>query len=164
MKVWSAVAIFLVVLSLALVVLIGDEETVDGVQDGLIAFKKGDYTVAVRLLRPYSASGNPKAMRLMGMAYALGLGVDPDSEEAKRLLKSGSTDPAAEYYAIAKEFADGQMVEKSERSALVWYLEAANSGSETAAIFLSDVYRSGKMGEPIDEVKAEYWQNQAIAQ
>ena len=58
-------------------------------EDGLEAYKKGDFDTAVRLLRPLAEQGNPQAEEKLGRLYQRGKGVPksgkPSLVQVKRL-------------------------------------------------------------------------------
>ena len=51
-------------------------------EDGVAAYKRGDYATALRLLRPLAAQGNAAAQYLLGLMYGRGDGVPQDDAEA----------------------------------------------------------------------------------
>ncbi len=58
-------------------------------QNGLDLFWSGNYTTALKLLKPLAQQGNPEAQCVVANIYHLGLGVDKNGAEAvKWYLKS----------------------------------------------------------------------------
>ncbi|MDI1266740.1 MAG: hypothetical protein PS018_26105 [bacterium] len=44
-------------------------------EDGMVAYNRGDYLPAMRLIRPLAEQGNPKAQNQIGVMYRKGEGV-----------------------------------------------------------------------------------------
>jgi TPR repeat protein len=51
-------------------------------EDGMVAFNRGDYVPAIKLLRPLAEAGNAKAQGILGVMYRKGEGVTPSSARA----------------------------------------------------------------------------------
>jgi TPR repeat protein len=43
-------------------------------EDGMVAYNRGDYLPAIRLIRPLAEAGNPKAQNQIGLMYRKGEG------------------------------------------------------------------------------------------
>ena len=54
----------------------------DQLEDGLAAYKHGDYAIALKLLRPLAKQGNARAQYHLGYMYDQGQGVLQDHKEA----------------------------------------------------------------------------------
>src|SRR6516164_1217929 len=73
-----AIAAILLIASFAAPVLAGPFE------DGIAAYGNGDYTTALRLLRPFAEQGLAKAQIVVGVMYARGQGVAQNYGEAMK--------------------------------------------------------------------------------
>lgn len=51
-------------------------------EDGMAAYNRGDYVLAIRLFRPLAEAGNPKAQSVIGAMYRKGQGVAKSSSRA----------------------------------------------------------------------------------
>jgi uncharacterized protein len=109
------------------------------IDNGVVAFKRGDYKTAVDILTPYASRGNKTAQLNVGLAYAMGLGVDRDREKAQVLLRSALGDRAASTYTwVAHSFEVGEGVAKNTDEAASWYRAAAAEGSADAKSWVAD--------------------------
>ena len=60
----------------------GDIVRAEPLEDGIAAFRIGDYATALRILRPLAEQGNAAAQVNLGSMYAHGQGVTLDYREA----------------------------------------------------------------------------------
>ena len=56
----------------------------EGLEEGLAAFRDGNYAKAKLLLQPIAEQGDAEAQCVLGNLYQLGLGVENDNEQAIR--------------------------------------------------------------------------------
>lgn len=103
----------------------------------------GDYTAAYEALWPAARSGNAEAEELIGVLYALGLGVERDDERAFEwyLRASMKGHPGAQsgvgwYYEIGRGMPAPDLVR-----AYMWYTLSAIGGDPDAAISLEEVVK-----------------------
>jgi TonB family protein len=84
----------------------------DQLEDGLAAYRDGDYAIALKLLRPLAKQGNAKAQHSLGVMYANGQGVAKDDKEALKwyqlAVKQENTE-LAEARAYLKQEAEPQV-------------------------------------------------------
>jgi TPR repeat protein len=66
-------------------------------EDGVAAYKRGDYANALRLIRPLAEQGNAVGQLILGAMYTEGQGVKQDYVEAIKWFRLG----AAQGLAIA---------------------------------------------------------------
>jgi TPR repeat protein len=112
-------------------------------ESGVVAFKKGDYSEAVKLLSPLAEKGNATAQLLLGIAYAHGHGVTKNKVRAQELLIASGKETAAEnFFQVAQRFARGEQVAKDEQEALVWYQLAAERGHQQSQQILKQLAQS----------------------
>jgi TPR repeat protein len=133
----------------AFVLLKNDRRALD---DAVVTFKNGDFAEAVALLSPLAEAGEPRAQKLLGIAYAYGHGVEPDSALAQQLLRSVlGADVAGSYFHIARSF-DARPYEKrdpvvpDDQQALAWYIAAAEQGHKEAQALVAQAYKDGGYG------------------
>ena len=108
------------------------------IESGVVAFKRGDYKKAVDVLTPYANDGDKTAQLNLGLAYAMGLGVERDRDKARALLRSALGDRTAPTYAwVARSFEVGDGVAKNSDEATSWYRAAAEEGSADAKSWIA---------------------------
>lgn len=103
----------------------------------------GEYTAAYDALWPAARSGNAEAEELIGVLYALGLGVERDDERAFEwyLRASLKGHPGAQsgigwYYEVGRGMPAPDLVR-----AYMWYTLSAIGGDPDAAISLEEVVK-----------------------
>jgi TPR repeat protein len=103
----------------------------------------GAYTAAYEALWPAARSGNAEAEELIGVLYALGLGVERDDERAFEwyLRASMKGHPGAQsgvgwYYEVGRGMPAPDLVR-----AYMWYTLSAIGGDPDAAISLEEVVK-----------------------
>jgi TPR repeat protein len=103
----------------------------------------GAYTAAYEALWPAARSGNAEAEELIGVLYALGLGVERDDERAFEwyLRASMKGHPGAQsgvgwYYEVGRGMPAPDLVR-----AYMWYTLSAIGGDPDAAISLEEVFK-----------------------
>jgi len=131
----------------------------NALEDGVVAFKRGDYGEAVLLLMPLAERGNQSAMLLMGIAYAHGHGVAKDRSRAQQLILGADSVGASEhFYHIAQRFEHGEHTDKNLGEAFVWYLLAGERDHRRAQEILVEACRNGTFSQEINLSKSAYWQ------
>jgi TPR repeat protein len=102
-------------------------------EDGVVAYQKGDYPDAIKLLTPFAENGNKRAQRTLGLAYAYSEDERRDRQRAHTLLRTSLGPKAIDtYIAIAESFESGDDVAEDAEEALAWYRIAADEGSAEA--------------------------------
>ncbi len=103
----------------------------------------GEYTAAYQALWPAARSGNAEAEELIGVMYALGLGVERDDVRAFEwyLRASMKGHPGAQsgvgwYYEVGRGLPAPDLVR-----AYMWYTLSAIGGDPDAAISLEEVVK-----------------------
>jgi TPR repeat protein len=134
-------------------------------EEGVVAFKRGDYEAALPRLMPLAESGNQSAMLLMGIAYAHGHGVIKDRSRAQQLILAADSDGGSEhFFHIAQRFERGEQTEKNSDEAFAWYLLAAERGHRRSQEIVVDAYRTGKFSQEINPSKSAYWEEKLAHQ
>ena len=103
-----------------------------------------------------AVGGYPPGAQRAASMLEQGIGVSMNLEQAfhwySRAAELGDVDSAT---SVGKMYANGAGVEKNNAKALEWFQEGQRRGSPWAFLALSSVYRSGDLGESIDEQKAD---------
>jgi TPR repeat protein len=114
-----------------------------GVEEGRDFIEAGEYTKAFEEFIPAAKSGNADAEELIGVMYALGLGVERDDVRAFEwyLRSSMKGHPGAQsgigwYYEVGRGVAGIDLVR-----AYMWYTLSAIGGDPDAAISLEEVVK-----------------------
>ncbi|MGA7198759.1 tetratricopeptide repeat protein [Roseiarcus sp.] len=130
----------------------------DPLEDGVAAYRQGDFAAAMRLLRPLADAGDAKAEFHLGRMYALGQGVEQDPRQAVVWYRK-----AAERGDAEAEFVLGVMsLDRSGASqdagqAVAWLRKAADKGVFNAQFRLGMMYAKGASGLEPDPIAARMW-------
>jgi TPR repeat protein len=131
-------------------------------EDGIDAYKEGDFVKALQIWRPLADGGNVEAQYRLGIMYAEGKGVAPDDGEAavwfERAAERGN---AAAQYNLGVSYSEAIGVRKDNAAAAKWFRRAADQGFAYAQLNLGLLYASG-VGVPPDDVEAMKWVDLAI--
>jgi uncharacterized protein len=125
-------------------------------EDGVAAYRQGDFAAAIRLLRPLADEGDAKAEFHLGRMYALGQGVGQDPGQAIAWYRK-----AAQHGDAEAEFVLGVMfLDRSgapQEEALVWLRKAADKGMFNAQFRLGMIYAKGAAKLTQDPIAARMW-------
>lgn len=142
----------------------------DPLHDGLDAYDRKDYAMALRLLVPLASQGAAEAQNTVGVMYEWGRGVARNYAEAVkwyRLAADQGLAPAQQNLGHMYYFGNG--VAQSNAEALRWHRLAANQGYAVAQATMGQTYLLG-FGVEKDEAEAAKWyrlaadQGNAVAQ
>ena len=90
-------------------------------EDGVVAYNRGDYLPAMKLLRPLAQAGNARAQSVMGAMYRKGEGVARSSAKAfmwfSLAAKRGDARAKAILQEMAKDMTPAEMAHASEMTA-----------------------------------------------
>jgi len=131
--------------------------------DANAAYERGDYTTALKLLRPLGKQGDADALNMLGFMYEHGQGVPSSLTDAVKYYRlaadKGSTGAQITlgflYYGALEE-----SVPQDLEQAAMWFRAAADQGSRLAQGQLGRMYQKGE-GVPQDYVLAYKWYNLA---
>jgi TPR repeat protein len=130
-------------------------------EDAAAAYNKGDYTTAVRLLRPVAEKGDADAQYQLGRMYGSGEGVSQDAAAAmswyRKAAEQGSADAQR---LLGTTYEVGMGVPQDYETAVSWYRRAAEQGDSFSQYILGLKYGLGQ-GVPRDVVQAHKWLNLA---
>ena len=126
-------------------------------QDGMEAYKSGNYLYAFDEFRALALGGDAAAQYRLGVMYAKGQGVPQDDKQAAAwYIKAAIQDDAMAQFAIAEMYRQGIGVPQDEKQARTWYLEAADHGFPKAQYTVGLMYANGE-GVPRDFIQAYKW-------
>lgn len=90
-------------------------------EDGMVAYNRGDYVPAVKMLRPLAQAGNARAQNVMGVMYRKGEGVARSSAKAfmwfSLAAKKGDMQAKASVQEMAKEMTPTELTQAKEMMA-----------------------------------------------
>ncbi len=133
-------------------------------EDGLDAYRNGDYETALRLWRPFADQGDAAAQYGLGLMYLNGEGVPQDDAEAVKWYRLAAEQGNADaQYRLGLMYDNGEGVPQDYAEAVKWYRLAADQGHASAQFNLGLMYAKGQ-GVPQDYVLAHMWTNLAAAQ
>lgn len=125
-----------------------------GKDEGLAAYKRGDFAAA---LREYRAEDGPSADFAMGVMYYKGEGVKRDPAMAAMFFRrAAERGHAGAQYNLALMYNRGVAVPKDSREAARLYTLAAEQGYDKAQYNLGLMYARGD-GVERDQRKALWW-------
>ncbi|CAA7617560.1 trypsin-like peptidase domain-containing protein [Magnetospirillum sp. SS-4] len=129
-----------------------------GLEEGLAAFQRKDWTAAARELQPLADKGISSAQAHLGHMLFYGLGMERNDAEALKLLRAAadSGDPMAQN-ALGNAYFLGRAVPKDPTQALVWFGRAAAQDYPQSNHALGEIHFNG-LGVGKDEAKGiEYY-------
>jgi TPR repeat protein len=125
-----------------------------GWEEAESAFKRQDWTQAVKELRPLAQAGNHQAQGRLGYILLNGLGTAANQQEAIPLLTSAAEKgDALAQFALGSAYFQGKGVTVNRDQALIWFMRAADQGQGNALNNLGQIYFQG-IGVPKNETKA----------
>jgi TPR repeat protein len=109
--------------------------TAGPLEDGVVAYDRGDFKTAIGLWRDAAEAGNAAAQNNLGIMFDLGKGT-PRSDKLALFwfLKAARQGYAKAQYNMGRKYDNGEGVEANEVTALMWYTLAASGGSQAFAI------------------------------
>jgi uncharacterized protein len=130
--------------------------------DGLAAYRRGDYVKALEVWRALAEKGDPVAQVRLGDMYAEGKGVARDDGMAMTWFqRSASQGNAEAQYNAGASYAEGLGVAKNDEEAAKWFKRAAEQGMPYAQINLGLLYAAGR-GVAQNNAEAMKWLGLAV--
>jgi TPR repeat protein len=109
-------------------------------EDGMDAYRRGDYATALTLLRPLAESGDPAAQSSLGYMYQSGLGVPEDLGQAANLFHEAAEHGYAPAMVnLGAMFEVGAGVPQDNVEAYKWYSLAVSNFKTEAEVTARDV-------------------------
>ena len=134
-----------------------------GVEEGAVAYGKGDYKTAVAEFQPLAEQGDAKAQYFLGWMYTSGKGVPQDYKRAVKWWKlsaeQGNRDSQLN---LGLMYNNGKGVPRDDKEAAKWYRLSAEQGDANAQHHLAIMYGTGH-GVLRDDVRAHMWFNLAAS-
>jgi TPR repeat protein len=125
--------------------------------DALVAAERGNYSTALRLLRPLAEQGDADAQYNLGVMYNNGDGVPQNYSEAiKWHRKAADQGNGNSQFNLGFMYDRGRGIPPNYAEAVKWYRLAANQGVAIAQYKLGVKYHDGQ-GVPRDYVQAHMW-------
>ncbi len=146
------------------VLLLAGNPAVAGNHDAWSAFERGDYGTALQKFQELAEQGDVAAQYNLGLIYATGKGVAPDTAESSKWLEKAAVagDAAAQNY-LGYLMSGGKGVPRDYSAAAKWYFLAATQGHARAQYNLGRLHYMG-IGVPEDFVQAYKWFSLAALQ
>ena len=130
-------------------------------EDAAAAYRQGDYTRALRIIRPMARKGYARAQFKLGLIYVRGNGVPQDYREALRWYrKAADQGNAAAQRNLGVMFGEGMGVAQDYAEALKWFRRAAEQNDAAAQTNLGVMYDFGH-GVVRDYAEALRWYRKA---
>jgi uncharacterized protein len=116
-----------------------------GLDEGLAAYERADYSTALTEFKPLARSGDPSAQYRLGQMYFMGQGVATNPNEAAKWFKSAAEkgNPGAQYH-LGLLFDTGRGVKESTVEAAKWFRKAAEQDDPQAQFTLGYLYQDGR--------------------
>src|SRR3989338_2364289 len=150
-------------LGIALILLSAAPNAWAGLEEGLAAYKKGNYAEAMSELLPLAKKGNARAQYNLGFMYELGKGIPQDYQEAVMWYRKAAEQGHADaQFNLGLMYAQGHGVIQDYPEAVMWYRRAAEQGNTSAQYNLGTMYVNGQ-GTSKDYVRAHMWVNLAAS-
>jgi uncharacterized protein len=156
----AAVATLLLAISFAGSV---SAEPAEDSRSATVAYMKGDYAKALRLLQSFAEQGDDTAQYMVGSMYDEGKGAPQDYAAAVRWFrKAAEQGNDLAQFSLGLMYFHGHGVSQSDVAAVSWYRKAAGQNNAHAKTKLGAMYYLGR-GVPQDFVLAHMWFNLATA-
>lgn len=151
-------------IGLVLVVLVAPATLAAGFQEGLAAYKRGNYAAALEIMRPLAIKGDASAQNDLAVMYRKGHGVRRDNAAAAAwFLLAARQGYARAQNNLAVMFRRGEGVPRDYGKAAAWSRRAAEQGHARAQNNLAVMYLKGQ-GVPQDDAAALTWFRRAAEQ
>ncbi len=134
-------------------------------EDGVAAYKKRNYEVAMKLLKPLAEEGNPVAQETVGRMVERGKTVKADFREALDWYqKAADQGDALAQGHVGRIYRTGFFNGRADfGNALKYYRMAAEKNVAVAQLGLGSMYKAGE-GVPENEAEAVMWFRKAAEQ
>jgi hypothetical protein len=127
------------------------------VEDGLAAYKRGDYKTAVAIWTTAANKDDAKAQNNLGLMYAQGLGVPQDNKQAVSWFRKAAEKGDAEAQNnLGLTYTKGLGVPQDDKQAVSWFRKAAEEEYAEAQDNLGAMYANGR-GVAQDYYQAAAW-------
>ncbi len=135
-----------------------------GLQEGVSAYKRGHFPVALKELTPLAERGDAKAQAILGEMYSSGSGVPQNlAKAALWYRKAAEQGHASAQTYLGGMYGRGAGVRRNDRKAAFWLHKAAEQGHGEALYTLGGMYARGQGAIQADPVQAHKWFSIAVA-
>ena len=150
--------------SLVLLVALAGAARAGPFEDGLAAYRDGDYQTALEHWQKAAAQDHTGAMLNLGVIHDRGQGVPENDEEAVKWYRAAANAGIAEaQYYLGQKVWTGEGVDSDPAEAAQWYRRAAEQGHVRAQRTLGVLYLNGE-GVARDPGEAFKWIDMAARQ
>jgi len=144
-------------ISLALLLLLAAPAWAGPLEDGLAAYKAGDFDKAVKLLQPLADTNSAPAQEKIGRMYHRGKAVPQDSAKAAEWYRNAATQGDSVAAArLGTMYRIGDGLPRDQNQAARWYAMGAQKGNPLAQAGLGFMSMEG-IGTPADFKAAAAW-------
>jgi TPR repeat protein len=130
----------------------------DSFDDGMQAYKNGNYKKAARLLQKPAEQGNAEAQASLGFMYEFGEGVRKDDQKAiywyKKAAEQGNADAE---FSLGNSYLDGERVRQDCQKGIKLLTKAAKQGHIQAILSLGRMYWHGLRVRQNKSLAKEYF-------
>lgn len=134
----------------------------DSYQDGIKAYKKGNYALALKHFRQGADLGDISAMYILGQMYREGQGLPQDTTLAVKWYRKAADQGFSQaQYNLAVLYTKGEGVPQDYNTAIQWYKKAAKQENPGALFDLGVIHAYGQGGIQQDLAKAVAWYRKA---
>lgn len=135
-----------------------------GLQEGVSAYKRGHFSIALKELTPLAESGDAKAQNILGEMHNSGSGVPHDPVKAAFWYrKAAEQGNGSAQTSLGVMYERGIGVPQNDKEAAAWFHKAAEQGYAEAQYVLGGMYERGQGAIKADLVQAHKWFNIAVA-
>lgn len=135
-----------------------------GFQEGIAAYRNGNFSAALKELVPLADNGDAKAQALLGEMHSGGRGVPQDHVKAASWYRKAAGQGNAEAQtSLGVMYERGIGVPQDGKEAASWFHKAAEQGHAEAQYILGGIYERGQGAIQADLVQAHKWFNIAVA-
>lgn len=124
---------------------------------GRIALVTGDFSTAIKELRPNAEQGDIESQWVLGSAYANAAPPIQDLMEAEKWLRRAAEQGHVGAMVDMAKLSLFYKPDKDERTAVLWYQKAANQGDPEAQFMVGSYHFSGSGSVPQDNISAYMW-------
>jgi TPR repeat protein len=130
-----------------------------GYDEGMAAYKAGDYAAALPELRAAADGGHARAQYALGSMYNEGKGVAPDAAQAAEWWNMAAEQNHAQaQFSLGVLYSSGKGVAKDNVAAHMWFSLAAAQGKKNAKRLLKVIVRQMTPEQIAEaESRAEAW-------
>lgn len=134
-----------------------------GFDEGMAAYQKNNFPLALKEFTPLAEQGHAKAQISLALMYSRGQGVPKDeSIAADWLRKAAEQGDSTAQLLLGMKYTTGNGVIRDATQGTKWYLKAAEQGVANAQLQLAFIYFD--LGTPQDDTQAANWFHKAAEQ